>query len=89
MLLILEFMQGGNLAAAIAADNEGSGPRRLAWRWHGLGIATGIALGLHYLHSKRVCGACSCIPFSSSGQGPLPGIDNFNIGPWLWDHLPG
>ncbi|CAL8466330.1 g5866 [Coccomyxa elongata] len=54
MLLILEFMQGGNLAAAIAADNEGGGPRRLAWGRHGFGIATGIALGLHYLHSKRI-----------------------------------
>jgi hypothetical protein len=54
MLLILEFMQGGNLAAAIAADNKGSGPRRLSWGRQGLVIATGIALGLHYLHSKRV-----------------------------------
>ncbi|BDA51312.1 probable serine/threonine-protein kinase PBL13 at C-terminar half [Coccomyxa sp. Obi] len=54
MLLILEFMQGGNLAAAIAADNEGGGQRRLAWGRHGLGIATSIALGLHYLHSKRI-----------------------------------
>lgn len=55
MLLVLEFMQGGNLAAAIAADNERGGVRRLAWKRHGLGIAIGIALGLHYLHSKRVC----------------------------------
>lgn len=66
MLLMLEFMQGGNLAAAIAADNANGGPRRLAWGRHGLGIATGIALGLHYLHSKRVSSSCSCLSPSIS-----------------------
>ena len=74
MLLILEFMQGGNLAAAIAADNDGSGPRRLAWARHGLGIATGIALGLHYLHSKRVCDPCSCVPFQALDRAPCQGL---------------
>jgi hypothetical protein len=54
MLLILEFMQGGNLASAIAKDSRKDGLRRLAWHKQGLGIAISIALGIHYLHSKRV-----------------------------------
>lgn len=55
VLVVLEYMQGGTLAAASAAE-RGSKTRKLGWKQQSLGIVIGIAPGhgLHNLHTQRV-----------------------------------
>ncbi len=50
--MVMEYMQGGNLAAALAADNPDV--RKLAWYEKGKPIAQGVASGLAYLHARKV-----------------------------------
>ena len=50
VLMVTEYMQGGDLASALLADKS----RQLAWNKKGGAIATGIAAGLAFLHSMKV-----------------------------------
>lgn len=51
-LLVTEYMQGGDLAAALM-DDKGT-ERQLGWYNKGGGIAAGVASGLAYLHANKV-----------------------------------
>lgn len=50
--MIMEYMQGGNLAAALAAEDPNR--RKLAWARNGKLVAQGVASGLAYLYSQKV-----------------------------------
>ena len=55
MLLVLEFLQGGNLYDKIRAEKVGNiKPRRTGWYRDGRDIALGVACGLAYLHSRHI-----------------------------------
>lgn len=49
-MLVLEYMEGGDLRAALNDDPHG----HLRWYNHGQHIALDIARGLHFLHSHDV-----------------------------------
>jgi hypothetical protein len=51
-LLVTEYMQGGDLAAALM-DDRGT-ERQIGWYNKGGGIAAGVASGLAYLHANKV-----------------------------------
>ena len=55
-MLVLEYMEGGDLAAALQNDS-GSGvlaDRKLRWYSQGAGLARDIAEALVFLHSRQV-----------------------------------
>ncbi|BDA51311.1 probable LRR receptor-like serine/threonine-protein kinase at C-terminar half [Coccomyxa sp. Obi] len=52
MMLVLEFMGGGDLAKAMS--KERGGPRRFSWHVNGRFILLGIARGMAYIHSKGI-----------------------------------
>ncbi|BDA51290.1 probable serine/threonine-protein kinase DDB_G0281745 at C-terminar half [Coccomyxa sp. Obi] len=52
MLLVLEFMGGGDLAKAM--KKESGGPRRFSWNVNGRFILLGVARGLAFIHSQGI-----------------------------------
>lgn len=59
MMLVLEFMGGGDLAKAMAAERGGL--RRFSWHVNGRFILLGIARGIAYIHSKGVIYRSPCV----------------------------
>lgn len=65
VLLLLQYMNGGDLGVAIDDDvtytQRGDGQkRRLGWYGSGANVLWCVARGLAYLHSKRVRELASC-----------------------------
>lgn len=52
MMMVTEYMQGGDLGTALAQDNPVN--RRLGWYNKGSHIALSAARGLAYLHAQKV-----------------------------------
>ena len=51
VMMVTEYMQGGDLGLALAKDNPSN--RRLSWYNSGSHIALCIARGLAYLHAQK------------------------------------
>ena len=56
VMMVTEYMQGGDLGTALANDNPAN--RRLGWYNNGSHIALEIARGLAYLHHRKVLKPC-------------------------------
>ena len=52
MMMVTEYMQGGDLGTALARDSPAN--RRLGWYNKGIHIALSAARGLAYLHAQKV-----------------------------------
>ncbi len=52
MMLVMEFVGGGNLAKALSLDK--AEPRRLGWYRNGRFVLLGIARGLAFIHSRNI-----------------------------------
>ena len=52
MMLVMEFVGGGNLGKALLQDK--AQPRRLGWHRNGRFVLLGIAHGLAFIHSRNV-----------------------------------
>ena len=52
MMLVMEFVGGGNLAKALSLDK--AEPRRLGWHRNGRFVLLGIARGLAFIHSRNI-----------------------------------
>ena len=52
MMLVMEFVGGGNLGRALSQDK--AQPRRLGWHRNGRFVLLGIARGLVFIHSRNV-----------------------------------
>lgn len=52
MMLVMEFVGGGNLAKNLSQDK--AEPRRLGWYRNGRFVLLGVARGLAFIHSRNV-----------------------------------
>ena len=52
-LLVLEYMQGGDLREAIQRDFDSQPPKKFGWYGKGAKIALDVAKGLVFLHANK------------------------------------
>ena len=52
MMLVMEFVGGGNLAKNLSQDK--AEPRKLGWYRNGRFVLLGVARGLAFIHSRNV-----------------------------------
>ena len=56
MMLVMEFVGGGNLAKNLSTDR--AEPRKLGWYRNGRFVLLGVARGLAFIHSRNVSPNC-------------------------------
>ena len=65
MMLVMEFVGGGNLAKNLSTDK--TEPRKLGWYRNGRFVLLGVARGLAFMHSRNVSPDCQTILWHATG----------------------